>query len=101
MLVVTFTQSLAPSETARAKAIAMTIPHFQLATYRTYDGHKSRLIVVRTASDEIWAFSVPLRLGKVGMPDLHLQDFPLRDRLISRVGDHPKEVTGGAVGDDS
>ena len=30
-----------------------------------------------------------------------LEDFPLRDRLISRVGDHLDGVTGGAVGDDS
>jgi len=30
-----------------------------------------------------------------------VQDFPLGDRLISRVGDHHEWVTGGAVGDDS
>lgn len=30
-----------------------------------------------------------------------LQDFPVGDRLISRVGDHLEGVTGGAVGDDS
>jgi hypothetical protein len=30
-----------------------------------------------------------------------LEDFPLGDRLISRVGDHRDGVTGGAVGDDS
>jgi len=29
-----------------------------------------------------------------------MQDFPLGDRLISRVGDHLEGVTGGAVGDD-
>jgi DNA replication protein DnaC len=31
---------------------------------------------------------------------VHLQDFPLRDRLISRVGDHLRGVTGGAVDED-
>jgi len=30
-----------------------------------------------------------------------VQDFPVGDRLISQVGDHPDGVTGGAVGDDS
>ena len=30
-----------------------------------------------------------------------VQDFPVGDRLISRVGDHLEGVTGGAVGDDS
>jgi len=34
-------------------------------------------------------------------PHTMLQDFPLGDRPISRVGDHHEGVTGGAVGDDS
>jgi len=38
--------------------------------------------------------------GAEDMMYMKLQDFLLRDRLISRVGDHLRGVTGGAVGDD-
>ncbi len=40
------------------------------------------------------------RIKEASCPDA-MQDFPVGDRLISRVGDHLEGVTGGAVGDDS
>jgi len=38
--------------------------------------------------------------GGMVITEAGVQDFPLGDRLISRVGDHLEGVTGGAVGED-
>ena len=66
-----FVSSLRPSERARARAIVLQEPIPDLGTFRVYDERNSRLFIVRTAADEVWAYTVPLRNGKVRLPDMH------------------------------
>jgi hypothetical protein len=49
--------------------VRLEVRDLTLGAYRTYDGQNSRLYVVRTRSDEVWAFTVPVRAGKVAMPN--------------------------------
>jgi hypothetical protein len=50
-------------------ALTVDLRAFALGSYRAYDGQNSRLYVVRMPSDAVRAFAVPLRAGKVAMPD--------------------------------
>jgi hypothetical protein len=62
--------TLKPSLRLRFRGeMALEVRDLTLGAYRTYDGQNSRLYVVRSRSDEVWAFTVPLRAGKVGMPN--------------------------------
>jgi hypothetical protein len=70
-IAILLTQSLRPSERAKANAIRLEASLPQLMTYQSVDGRASRLFIVRTSQDHLFAFSVPLKDGKVGMPDLH------------------------------
>jgi hypothetical protein len=55
----------------RLDAVTLEVRDLALGAYRAYDGRNSRLYVVRTPSDEVWAFIVPVRAGKVALPDGH------------------------------
>ena len=63
-------RTLAPSEAARVRAVVLAVRDFPPGSYRTVDGRTSRLILVRTLEDKVFAFSVPQEGGRVGMPDL-------------------------------
>jgi hypothetical protein len=61
-------------------------------------------VIMCAAPEYLSARGMPKKIGDLDKHDTiiyALQDFPVGDRLISRVGDHPEGVTGGAVGDDS
>jgi hypothetical protein len=70
-VLVILAQSLRPSERARAEAIKLEVNDLALGSYRVFSGRNSRLFVVRTAADQVFALVVPVRAGKVVMPDLH------------------------------
>jgi hypothetical protein len=50
-------------------ALTFELRDLALGAYRSFDGRHSRLYVVRMPSDEVSAFTVPLRAAKVAMPD--------------------------------
>jgi hypothetical protein len=60
---------LAEPDHTRSDALTVDLRDIALGTYRSFDGQNSRLYVVRMPSDEVRAFAVPLRAGKVAMPD--------------------------------
>jgi hypothetical protein len=62
--------SCAPSERARA-AVVTEVVGMSPGTYRAFDGKSKRLFVVRSEDDAIYALVVPLRHGRVPMPDEH------------------------------
>ena len=66
-----FLLSLRPSERALADAVVLEVPELKPGTYQTVDGRFSRLYLLRTSMDETSVFAVPMRAGRVGMPDLH------------------------------
>jgi len=66
-----FTNSLWPSERARSYPGSLTVDDLGLGSYRTYDGRGSRLFVVRTVADAVYALVVPIHGDKVVMPDIH------------------------------
>jgi hypothetical protein len=70
-ILIFLSQSLWPSERAKADAVKLEVALPRLATYQSVEGRFARLFVVRTSDDHLLAFRVPLKDGKVGMPDLH------------------------------
>jgi hypothetical protein len=65
------TDSLLPSDHRGSDALTIELRDLAVGAYRSFDGRTSRLYVVRTLSDGIRAFTVPLRAAKVAMPDSH------------------------------
>lgn len=65
------TRSLPESQQRSADALTFELRDLAAGSYRSFDGRNSRLYIVRTLSDEVRAFTVPLRAAKVAMPDAH------------------------------
>jgi hypothetical protein len=63
-----FTPALLLSSVGSSGPVTLEVPDLELGTYRAYDGQHSRLYVLRSADDDVRAFTVPLRGGKVEMP---------------------------------
>jgi hypothetical protein len=61
--------SLRPLDPGASDALTFELRDLALGAYRSFDGRNSRLYVVRMPSDEVRAFTVPLRAAKVAMPD--------------------------------
>ena len=61
--------SLLPSRHRSSDALTFELRDLALGAYRSFDGRNSRLYVVRLSSDEVSAFTVPLRAAKVAMPE--------------------------------
>ena len=62
-------RSLLQSGGRNSDALTFELRDLALGAYRSFDGRNSRLYVVRMPSDEVSAFTVPLRAAKVAMPD--------------------------------
>jgi len=52
-------------------ALTFELHDLAVGAYRSFEGRTSRLYVVRMPSDQVWAFTVPLRAAKVAMPGTH------------------------------
>jgi len=71
IVLVKLTRSLLLPGRGKSDVVALEVRDLALGAYRTYDGRNSRLYVARTPSDEVWAFTVPLRAGKIELPTNH------------------------------
>jgi hypothetical protein len=56
------------SNSGQSGPAMLEVPDLAPGTYRSIDGRYSRLYVVRSAQDDVLAFTVPLQHGKVEMP---------------------------------
>lgn len=65
-----FINSLQPSERSRALAIVLDVKDLARGSWRTVEGRRSRLYVVRTAGDVFHIFAVPTKGREVAMPDI-------------------------------
>lgn len=61
---------------ADSDAPTLEIRDLALGTYQSFDGRHSRLYVVRTPADEVWALTVPLQAGRVELPHIHWSAHP-------------------------
>ena len=61
-------QMMLLSGAGRSEAVTLEVRDLARGSFRAYDGKNSRLYVVRTAEDDVRAFTVPMRAGKVEMP---------------------------------
>ena len=89
-------RSLSPSERAQAEAIKLEVRGLAPGTYRTFDGRAFRLYVVRTTAGLIAAYRVPLRRGKVRMPEIHWYS-PYGECTDFRPFDPSGQLTNSAI----
>jgi hypothetical protein len=61
-------QMLLLSGVGRSEPVTLEVRDLARGSFRAYDGKNSRLYIVRTADDDVRAFTLPMRGGKVEMP---------------------------------
>jgi hypothetical protein len=78
-----------------AGPVTLTVQNLAPGSYWSFDGRHSRLYVVRTAEDDVVAFTVPLKGGKVEMPTVQW------GRSGYDCSDFGPDSSGGVLGPES
>jgi hypothetical protein len=72
-----FILSLKPAERARAVTFSVEVGGPPLGTVRTFRCRADFLIAVRSTTGRMFAFRLPVRDGRVAMPDIHWWKAPI------------------------